>query len=812
MKLADLYHQVRNKIRYIVSFGRFNPASSSGQQAILHEIRRKAVEASQRVDIPGTNSQSSQSPQPNSFQVNLPWSSPSESGEAISPKASYSPLNHSPAFVKNQELTNDPYYPEYQCKTNDALGCPYPQQTLQQTPQAKFCLGCAFPVPLAQSREIRGRRGIYQIGTLLGKRGMGRLYQGVQTNDPQPIVIKEYLLPNRCFKNLDDVQQRQGTFVRVANLSCADGRDKDFRLLIPTEAIADEQERRCYLITKNNLETLPTLQTYLSTHGSMNEDQVKLLLDQILQTLEFLHGQRFQFDSGQIGNGLVHGNLSLNSILISEVNSQEFFVYLTDLLIWEYLFYRPDVQITPKTINDDLISVGEIGFKMLVGQTTLDPRNDQHWPTLQPEFKQFLLQLLGLEGSFSTATQGRDVLLKLPKPAIKDPSPLKADADIDDPKRKVFTPWILAPAIVVLVAVVGSLLWRTFRKPPIVVEQKNLVSTIEEIIVTVGNFTYSLEEKGAASYIFLTPTLLSSRQSLIDELESRKPGLSLQEIWAQDVQEAETQVTQETANFAIINQVNPSYPNSLHSQPIAYDGLLIFVPFIKDAREQALPKALGGKITFEQVRKLYTGKVQNWKEIGGPDLQVQLYAPTEPSAIQLFEKKVLQDNSSIAIFRDKLKQRDIQEQPTSATIRNLQYEFENEQIAGVSFGFSSQIFGQCGAYPLALQVESDSPLIAFLKRILFLGDDAQQAWIQQSNHQRIDPSTPLCKKGSHQIAQELFQTKQYPLSFPVVVLYPRNNRNEPRYQIGEKFSDMLTTEEGQELLQETNLVPLQPLD
>ncbi len=36
-----------------------------------------------------------------------------------------------------------------------------------------------------------------------------------------------------------------------------------------------------------------------------------------------------------------------------------------------------------------------------------------------------------------------------------------------------------------------------------------------------------------------------------------------------------------------------------------------------------------------------------------------------------------------------------------------------------------------------------------------------------------------------------------PLSFPIVVIYPRNNQDKPQYQIGRKFAEMLTTEEGQ---------------
>ncbi|WP_013322015.1 substrate-binding domain-containing protein [Gloeothece verrucosa] len=816
MKIADLYHRVRNGIRYIVSFGRFNPASQSGQHAIIEEMRRKAVEAAEHIDIPGSDSAKGNSSEVRPFQAQFPWSYQNEPSATHS--STETPIPNISAPIPIQEQRNDPFYPAYQCKTNDALGCYYPQQTLQQTPQAKFCLGCGFPVPLAENREIRGRRGIYQTGTLVGKRGIGRIYRGIQKNENQPIVIKEFLLPNRSFKNLEDFQQRQATFVRVANLTAADGRDKDFRLIIPWEAVADEQERRCYLITKSNLDTLPTLSSYLSSHGAMTNDQVKLLLDQILQSLEFLHGQRFQFSSGQIQTGLVHGNLNLNSVLISESNQQDFFVYLTDLLLWEYLFYRPDTQINPKTVNDDLMAVGEIGFKMLMGPTGLDPRNDQHWlgsgtsspPKVEPALKQFILQLLGLNSSFATATNAREVLLKLPKPQTDEQQKLTPDEDLEAVKRRSWMPWIVAPAIVILGVITVGIVGRLSHKSYPVVNRKVLIPSIAEIEVPPGNFTYTLEKDGSASYVFLEPNLLSTQKSLIDELQQRKPGVILQAISANDGSQASQQVAQGMANFAIISQIAAASSSSVEQEAIAYDGLLIVVPFSYDQRERGLPKALGGKITFEQIRDLYSGKIENWKDIGGPDLPVKLYVPTQPSAIQLFEEKVLQDPAVIATFRDLLKQNKIQKKETLQTLRTLQYEFENEKIGGISFGFSSQIFGQCGGYPLALQVATESPIIAFLKRIFFLGDDAQQVWIQPNNHS-IDPSTNLCKKGSYQLAEELFQTNQYPLAFPLVVLYPRDNRDEPAYQIGRKFAQVLTTEEGQTLLQETNLVPLQSL-
>jgi ABC-type phosphate transport system substrate-binding protein len=830
MKLTDIFYQFRTRIQNVWRLGRLNPFTASGRQAIMTEARRIAINKAQQVNVSNFNQQQSppqqsesspnQSSSSSPVQTPTPIPTPTPFVTPSTPSQASPPFSPPPLIPTATQYHRSPY-PEYSCKTDDPLGCHFPHTTIQQAPQAKFCSGCGFMVPLLENQEIRGRRGIYQVtrvgisqgNQLLRKRGMGRLYEGIRRNDNQAIVIKEFLLPNRCFKKLEDIQHRQGTFVSMANLTSADGRDRDFRLLIPWEAIADETERRCYLITQGNLEALPSLKNYLSEQGKMNNEQVKNLLDQVLQSLEFIHGQRFNFASGQIQEGLIHGNLSLESVLIS-VNQQNFFVYLTDLLLWEYLFYHPDMIIEDKTIADDLKATGEIGLGMLLGLATtgeaLDPRNEQAWLGVDTHLKNFILQLLGIESPFPTANAAREVLRQLPKPQIEEFTPPKLEADSEQSKRHRLWPWLVTPAVLILVFgsgwLIRNLIIKSSQVVPITGELCCDMESIQEVNVPAGEFTYTTEKEGNVNYIFLTP--IGGFPSLIDELQSLKSGLILDYKPVRTPQAVLQKVAGETANFGMINQIQTSTPSTVISKTVAYDGLLIVVPFTASTRKESLSQALQGKISFKQVQDLYTGKIKNWRELGGPDIPVKLYMPPDPFAIEVFEKKVLQDDAIIAQFRSLMQQGMIEERETIPNMSDLQREFEHSNIGGISFGFASKIFGQCGGYPLAL-VESENWWLSFLKKILFIDSSGVVPYVNTVDGESITPKFDLCyDKGGYRLATEQFQTQVYPLAFPVVVIYPLTNQDEPQYQIGQKFAQMLTTYEGQKLLQQRNLVPL----
>lgn len=707
-------------------------------------------------------------------------------------------------------------YPLYRCPFGNPLVCEKLQQTDQIQTREKYCLECGFPATLPDQSEIRGSRGRYRVERLLTFRGMGRLYRGMQVTDSQPVVIKEYLLPRRYF-NQAELRQRQQTFELVAGVSLADGRSQDFRLSQPWDAIADFNEERCYLVSKGNLELYPTLGDYLANIGAMTPIQVYHILNQVLQTLEFLHTQKLRLPSGLVQAGLAHGNLNLNSLLIAKnplssnhngrngtaLKEADFLIYVSDLSLWEHLFNPPTSEPLRPTQAQDLKDLGLVAFYLLKGRMTspvtgqlLNPKDDLQWGEINLGFKGFIQRLLGISLPFESAAIARQELLKLPQNLTHNSLIIIPETE---PEEVTKTPRLLLLLLALLgLLILAGLIWKFLPRNRGTL-QNPLICCINQVpALPSGSFNYTAEKDGTGRYLMLQENLISKNQTLEIEIENRQPKMRLHYKPSETGESALEKVKTGQVDFAITSLIQNLDPR-LSYQEIAYDGLVVFVNFSYAQRQNSLPDALKGQISFADLRNLYTGKITNWKQLGGPDLPIQLYLPADDEAIAIFEQKVLQDPNSIQAFRD-LRKTDsagtlitsstLPQFPTFELLRRVIQDFEDNEIGAIGFDTLSKVFGQCSVYPLAIKNENNPPIQA----------------LNQDNHQPITPQTDLCNdKGSYQANFEVFKQNTYPLAYPVTVVYPRDNSRPPA---GRKFAELLRTEEGQQLLNKTGVVPL----
>jgi ABC-type phosphate transport system substrate-binding protein len=727
-------------------------------------------------------------------------------------------------YTDSAPLSVDPLYRKYRCLETNPLGCGWTQKTLEQEPESQYCVKCNFPVIFLPKSELRGYKGRYKVESYIGHRGKGRLYRGIQAIDQQTVIIKEFPLPNRCF-NPEEIRQRKQSFERLTGLSLADGRIQDIRLIVPWDAFCDPVRERCYLVTNSKLDAYPTLGSYLATNGAMNSQQVRRVLEQVLQTLQFLHGQKFRLPSGDIQQGIVHGNISLDSLLIDSLlvdsslvdsslimaEAKEFFIHVCDLALWERLFNPPMSAITTPTKIEDLKALGYVAFYLLAGYTVysetgepLDPLTNKHWGSVEPGLKAFILRLLGWEMPFASAEEARMTLLQLPPFAS-----VETEIEETKPKIKPKTKLLRSPIWlfgILGLLLLGSLFWLVFQKlqePPEVAEEVTVCCLKDVPAVPPGNFTYTGERKGIWSYILRSTHLILKNQTLEEKLKESQPKLLLN-YQPEDLPEtALAKVQSGKVDFGVTSLVNDLTPQMLHRE-VAYDGLVVFVAFSYAKRESGLPKALNGKISLEQLRELYTGKITNWQQLGGADLPVKLYFPPEKEAVRIFEQRVLKDKNAIMAFRNLLQQQKanqsstfitsnappIQTLPTLTMLQQVLRDFEENNIGSIGFATLSQVFGQCSAYPLAL-VDGNRPAVQTLI---------------QDNGKDVEPSTDLCNdKGRYQPNVQVFKSGSYPLGYPIVVVYPADNSRTP---IGQKFADMLRTSEVQQLLGKAGLVPI----
>ena len=228
-------------------------------------------------------------------------------------------------------------------------------------------------VPSLESQKISGRRGRYQVERLLQENGFVRFYQGFWIASNLPIVVKEY-----CLSDWSDraITQAKDAIERIETVSLKSGGVQDFRLITPWDAWVSVDEKRGYLILRDLPENSTTLRQHLQFAGAMSPTQVRRVLAQILQTLWFLHSHKIRFADGTVQQGIVHGNLNLDSLLIMLGNQpkiNEFQIYTSDLELWEAPFQRSKtVSITQvatsEQVERDLYDLGVVGFYLLVGE------------------------------------------------------------------------------------------------------------------------------------------------------------------------------------------------------------------------------------------------------------------------------------------------------------------------------------------------------------------------------------------------------------------------------------------------------------
>ncbi|MBW4424543.1 MAG: substrate-binding domain-containing protein [Nostoc desertorum CM1-VF14] len=692
------------------------------------------------------------------------------------------------------------FYQQYPCSYNSPLSCDRPFQTAQQIKGAKFCLECGFPATLPQEAEIKGNQGTYQIASYVGVRGLGRLYSGIQLKDKQPVIIKEYLLPNRSF-NENEAQKRKETFKRVGGVSLADSRIQNFRLVETQEAIADEKGERCYLIIKG-VESSQTLGKYLIEKGAMTSLDVREVLNQGLQTLQFLHTQKLRFPSNQTQLGISHGNINLDSTLIKVENNQTFSIYFCDLAIWENLFIPPIIaQPAPTKPEQDLESLGLLAFYLWVGRTTnfltnqpLDPRDNQQWPNTDSHLKQFIYRLIGLEAPFESAEAARQALLQLPK---EDHAKNSVQSSAVSQKIEKRLPMLLILLGILALLLLGGGIWywllgkKTDSTNQYILWSKLVRNFSEVPNVPSGKFSYTGEKESTWSYVLTQPvdnsrlgdlltrpkldaTAIFNYESVLS-LNVNNPIRSIEEVQASK------------KDFAITSLEN-NITSKFDKKQVAYDGLIVFVAFNK--RDSNLANALGGQINLEQLRRIYTGKITNWQEISPklPNLPVKPFAPTEPEAISKFQEIVLknapQDEALFAAKVTKLDTTKTQNQIRSETL-------EGRTTGIISFGIISKTWKQCTGYPLAIADGKKSAI---------------QPLFQRRDRRSINPSDDLCQHDDYYVDVTTF--KSYPLGYPLFVVYPKDSNRLPG---GSTFAQMLTTRQGQCLLSKVGLVALQPM-
>lgn len=641
-------------------------------------------------------------------------------------------------------------------------------------------------------QTIRGQLGSYIVESWQEARGRGQLFQGVCLESGEAVSIKEFLLAPGAF-NSREAQVRQNRFTNVGLLRLADGRQSHFRAIRPIEAIADSNsDQRCYLITPAT-DLSPTLRAYLATAEAVPPAQARRLVAQLLQTLDFLHGQIFSLANGQSQLGLLHGHLSPDSTLWSEQGGEPF-LYLCDFQQWEQLFAPPSTalehpQVNLETVKKELQAVAEIGFYLLQGQVGPEALSDSAQTAgNDPDFEQFLRQLISPSRGFANAAKAHQALLRLPSLYSNEPMVLpETEADTKPKQRSKLTLLASFSTLVILGGIAWTLRPNMRSSRAAIADQPSVCCLTEISAVPAGRFTYTAVDQGSWQFVMQQRHLLQRGQSLSDAISLAQSDLELNYQPSSSISAALKKVEQGEVNFAIVPLLAP-LPVDLIAQPLAYDGLAFVVPFSYAERRKGLPSTLKGEISLQEVEALYSS-TQKDPKLQRSSLPIERFAPINAEAIEVFEQLVIAPLNFQEIG--------ITQAPTLTMLRSLITRFEMDRLGGIGFSSLSQIRGQCSVYPLAIQGpnrQGQKQKHAVQPLILANGED-------------ITPETDLCdRKGNYRPNVTVFQNGDYPLSYPIAVVYASDNRRVP---IGRKFAELMQTTEGQQLLSDAGLVPLE---
>lgn len=672
---------------------------------------------------------------------------------------------------------------------------------------------------LVPSNEIRGRNGRYRcIKEAIVVEEKYRIYPGVHTSTNKPVVIKEYLLPEIKY-NRQERRICKKRFASIVDIDLKSIGGQDFRVVFPLETISPPREKRCYLVTESIDENI-TLKQYLEKEGALSPKQVVKLLDQVLQTLWFIHTNRLRLSSSEVQNGIAHGNLSLNSILVdveepqSEDDEPQLMVYLSDLALWEHIFVPPNAPVPETSPLQDLKDLGSVSASLLIGKTETDDKNwflasedeEDNWLAKDEVLGRFILRLLGISSKFESALVARQELLQLEREGAFDyqqelqpPVESEPNEGNRNNRRKLK---IAAITALVLFLIGWAFVFLNGRISRTTADE-SVPCCIAKVKPPEGNYDYAAEN-GIWSYVLEKSGFTSQSKNLREELEARQPILEDYNYEGAD-DSIFAKLNIGSIDFAL-GYWHDDLPDDLEQEVVAFHGLATFVAFSDDFRPESIPRDLRGKISIKDLRTLYTKGADDWRLPRKlRDWEVKLYVPFEREAIALLKDLLFPDGESSAAERrqfdkttEEILARQYKEIPapknysptTRSVVANVFLDYENNKTIGIGFGYFNSVFGQCAVYPLAIAQ----------------GRRAIQPYAT-SEGEPITPRIDLCNdKGGYILDASEFNSQKYPLSQKLVVIYPED---EKRSQAGRKFAKLLKTKESQYFLEEAGIVPLQ---
>jgi phosphate transport system substrate-binding protein len=193
----------------------------------------------------------------------------------------------------------------------------------------------------------------------------------------------------------------------------------------------------------------------------------------------------------------------------------------------------------------------------------------------------------------------------------------------------------------------------------------------------------------------------------------------------------------------------------LEQIPIAIDGIALYVN--RDLQMSGL--------TATQVKDIFTGRITNWKQVGGPNLEIRPFSrdPQDGGTPEFFQEKVLSEEGfALSIQKNYI-------QDTTLSLRTVA-----GTSGGIGYATASEVCNQQTVKVLAIARDENSPFVSPCN-----GD---------------------------KVAQGDLANDTYPITRRLFVIIKRDGTLDQKAGIA--YANLLLSDEGQQLIQEAGLVPI----
>ena len=193
---------------------------------------------------------------------------------------------------------------------------------------------------------------------------------------------------------------------------------------------------------------------------------------------------------------------------------------------------------------------------------------------------------------------------------------------------------------------------------------------------------------------------------------------------------------------------------TLDQIPVAIDGIAVYV------NNQASVQSL----TLAQVKDIFTGKVTNWKEVGGADLAIVPISrdPKDGGTPEYFEEKVMAKEPFAASVQPYVRD-------TTEELRKVA-----QSPGAISYAAAPGVCSQASVKALSIAKESGQP--------------------------------PISPCNGKQVNKADFSKDVYPITRRLFVVVRKDGKLDE--QAGNAYANLLLSDEGQQLVEEAGLVPL----